>query len=44
MEDDHDYLEPQNVCDALKNNHINFCKTGIKHGTITALLTIIILK
>ena len=31
-------LEPQNVCDALKNNHINFYETGIKHGTITAVI------
>ena len=28
----------QQVCDALKNNNINFFETGIKHGTITAVI------
>ena len=31
-------LEPIQVCDALKKNKINFHETGIKHGTITALI------
>ena len=31
-------LNPQQVCDALKNNNINFFETGIKHGTITAVI------
>ncbi len=29
-------LNPQQVCDVLKKSNINFYKTGIKHGTITA--------
>ncbi len=31
-------LDPQQVCDALKNDNINFYETGIKHGTITAVI------
>jgi len=31
-------LEPQDVCDALKKNGINFYETGIEHGTITAMI------
>ncbi len=31
-------LNPQQVCDALKNNNINFYETGIQHGTITAII------
>ncbi len=31
-------LNPQQVCDALKNNNINFYNTGIEHGTITAVI------
>ena len=31
-------LEPPQVCEALKNNNINFYESGIKHGTITALV------
>ena len=29
-------LEPQQVCDSLKKKNINFYKSGIEHGTITA--------
>jgi len=29
-------LNPDEVIDALKKNHINFYETGKKHGTITA--------
>ena len=31
-------LEPKEVSDALRKNEINFYETGIKHGTITALI------
>ncbi len=31
-------LNPQQVCEALKKNHINFYETGIEHGTITAVI------
>jgi len=31
-------LNPTEVCEALKNNEINFYETGIKHGTITAMI------
>ena len=31
-------LEPNQVCESLKKNNINFYKTGIKHGTITAVI------
>ena len=31
-------LNPQQVCEALKNNNISFYKTGIEHGTITAII------
>ncbi len=31
-------LDPQQICDALKNNNINFYETGIEHGTITAII------
>ena len=31
-------LEPIQVCEALSQNKINFHETGIKHGTITALI------
>ena len=31
-------LNPQQVCEALKKNNINFYKTGIEHGTITAVI------
>ena len=31
-------LNPQQVCDALKNNNINFYETGIEYGTITAVI------
>ena len=31
-------LEPQEVCEALKKKQINYYETGIKHGTITALI------
>ncbi len=31
-------LKPKDVCNALKKNEINFYETGIKHGTITALI------
>ncbi len=31
-------LEPREICEALKKNKINFYETGIKHGTITAII------
>tara|TARA_B100000780_G_scaffold230743_1_gene170490 strand:+ start:42 stop:1316 length:1275 start_codon:yes stop_codon:yes gene_type:complete len=31
-------LNPQQVCEVLKNSNINFYETGIKHGTITAII------
>ena len=31
-------LIPQEVCEALKKNNISFYKTGIEHGTITAVI------
>ena len=31
-------LEPNNICEALSKNNIDFYKTGIEHGTITAIL------
>ena len=31
-------LEPNEVCEALKKNKINYYETGIDHGTITALI------
>ena len=31
-------LEPDKVCESLKKNKINYYKTGIKHGTITAII------
>jgi len=31
-------LIPSEVCDALKKQDINFYKTGIEHGTITAII------
>tara|TARA_B100000427_G_scaffold213199_1_gene177801 strand:- start:1631 stop:2905 length:1275 start_codon:yes stop_codon:yes gene_type:complete len=31
-------LEPNIVCDVLNSNNINFYKTGIDHGTITAVI------
>ena len=31
-------LNPQQVCDCLKSNNINFYKTGIEHGTVTATI------
>ena len=31
-------LHPFEICEALKNKEINFYKTGIKHGTITAVI------
>ena len=31
-------LNPKQVCEALKNNNINYYETGIKHGTITAVI------
>ena len=31
-------LNPQQVCEALKNNNINYYETGIEHGTITAVI------
>ena len=29
-------LDPKQVCEALKNNNINFFESGIEHGTVTA--------
>ena len=31
-------LEPEQVCEALKKNSINYYESGIEHGTITALV------
>ena len=31
-------LNPQQVCNVLRQNNINFHETGIKHGTITAVI------
>jgi poly(A) polymerase len=31
-------LNPQQVCEALKNNNLSFYETGIEHGTITAVI------
>ena len=31
-------LNPKQVCEALKNNNIKYYETGIKHGTITAVI------
>ena len=31
-------LEPNEICDALKKCKINYYETGIKHGTVTALI------
>ncbi|MDA9678319.1 CCA tRNA nucleotidyltransferase [Candidatus Pelagibacter sp.] len=31
-------LTPQQVCESLKNNNINYYETGIDHGTITAVI------
>ena len=31
-------LKPQDVCDALKKKNIKYYKSGIEHGTITALI------
>jgi len=31
-------LKPIEVCEALKNNNINYYESGIEHGTITALI------
>ena len=31
-------LNPHQVCDVLRKNNINFHETGIKHGTITAVI------
>ena len=31
-------LNPQQVCEALKNSNIHFYETGIDHGTITAVI------
>ena len=31
-------LNPQQVCEALKNNNISFYETSIEHGTITAVI------
>ncbi len=31
-------LNPNQICEALKKDNINYHKTGIKHGTITALI------
>ena len=31
-------LNPQQVCEALKNDNLNFYETGIEHGTITAVI------
>ena len=37
-------LEPGEVSEILKNNQIDYYETGIKHGTITAIITIKNLK
>ena len=31
-------LNPQQVCEALKNNNLDFYETGIKHGTVTVVI------
>ena len=31
-------LEPKEICEALKKNDIDYYETGIKHGTVTALI------
>ena len=31
-------LDPQKVCEVLKENKINYYETGIEHGTITAII------
>ena len=31
-------LNPQEVCEVLKNNDIDFYETGLQHGTITAVI------
>ena len=31
-------LDPQKVCEVLKENKIDYYETGIEHGTITALI------
>ena len=31
-------LEPNQVCEALKKNRINYYETGLAHGTITAII------
>ena len=31
-------LNPQQACEALKNDNISFYETGIEHGTITAII------
>ena len=31
-------LDPQNVCEALKKNKIDYYETGLDHGTITAVI------
>ena len=31
-------VNPQQVCNILENNNINFYETGIKHGTVTAVI------
>ena len=31
-------LEPNQVCEVLKKNNINYYQTGIEHGTITAIV------
>ena len=31
-------LNPQQVCEALRNNNIDYHETGIEHGTITAVI------
>ena len=31
-------LKPNEVCDALKKQDINFYETGIEHGTVTAII------
>ena len=31
-------LEPNEICEALKKNNINYYETGIEHGTVTVLI------
>ena len=31
-------LEPNQICDSLKKNNINYYESGIEHGTITAMI------